>query len=493
MPDLRRLISLWLTPLLCLIILLFVDLEPGKPAVTATFSVALLMAVWWMTEVIPLAVTSLLPVVLFPLLGIMDGREVSTYYFNDVIFLFLGGFIISLAMQRWDLHRRIALTVLSFIGARPGGLLLGFMAATSFLSMWVSNTATTMMMVPILISLINKLEESLDEEAIRRYSTGILLGVAYASSIGGIATLIGTPPNPIFISIYHIYFPEAPEISFGQWFIFAFPISLMLFIMAWGYLFIFYRPRRWSNKTFNRIIFKNDLKNLGRATFEEKVVFLHFILAVVLWFFRTDLPVGIFTIKGWTNFLPFGHLITDGTIAILISVSLFLIPARTSSKEKIMTWKSAEKLPWNILLLFGGGFALAAGFKESGLSEWIGNQLDWVSDFPTIVVIIMICLTITFLTELTSNTATTEMILPVLAGISISTGINPLLLMLPATLSASMAFMLPVATPPNAIVFGTNRLTIASMARAGLFMNLIGAAIISLFTYWLTPWVFGVK
>ena len=491
--KIKTLFSFVITPAISLILILFFDLEPGNKMVTATLAVAFLMAVWWVTEAVPLAVTSLLPVALFPLLGIMDGKSVSASYFNDVIFLFMGGFIIALAMQRWNLHRRIALSILVMIGTSPGRILLGFMSATAFLSMWISNTATAMMMIPILLSVINKLDETVDENVINRYSIGLLLGVAYSASIGGMATLVGTPPNLSFVRIFQIYFPDAPEISFARWFMFALPITLVFFGFAWVLLYVMFSPskHKWSNVDKNSL--RLQLLEIGPMSYEEKVVFINFISVAILWLFRADLNFGWFTIPGWAQIFPFSEYINDGTVAIFIAVLLFVLPSKAENTRRIMNWKTAENIPWHIILLFGGGFALASGFKESGLSTWFGSQLVWVADYHVLLVIFFISFMMTFLTELTSNTATTEMILPILAGIAISSGINPLLLMLPATLSGSMAFMLPVATPPNAIIFATNRIKVIEMARAGIYLNLAGAAIITVMTYFLATWVFDIN
>ncbi len=491
--KIKQLLSFIIVPIISLAIVLFADLKPGEPAVTNTLAVALLMAVWWITEAVPLAVTSLLPVALFPLLGLMDAKIVSATYFNNVIFLFMGGFIIALAMQRWELHRRIALKILMITGVSPGRILLGFMLATAFLSMWMSNTATAMMMLPILISVIEKLEETIGKLQVKGYSVGLLLGVAYSASIGGIATLVGTPPNLSFVRIFHIYFPNAPEISFASWLLFAFPISVMLFICTWIYLHYTFKPKQHNWTNFSRHTFRDQLNELGTMRYEEKVVLVSFISVALLWIFRLDLNLGWVKIPGWSNIFPKSSFLDDGTVAIFIAVLLFILPSRSKSFKKIMDWEAASKMPWHIILLFGGGFALASGMKESGLSAWFGEQLIFVAGFNPIIVILSIALLMTFLTELTSNTATTEMILPILAGIAVSAQINPLLLMLPATLSASMAFMLPVATPPNAIIFGTNRVTISQMARTGLFLNLIGAVIITLMTYLLGIYVFDIR
>lgn len=476
-----------------LFFILFTDLDPDRPQVTYTLAVACLMAVWWITEVIPLAVTSLLPIILFPLFGIMNGRDVSAAYFNHVIFLFIGGFIVALAMQKWNLHKRIALMILMMTGVSPGRILMGFMLSTAFLSMWISNTATTMMMVPILISIIYKLEEIIGKKQLKRYSIGLLLGVAYSASIGGIATLVGTPPNLSFARIFQIMFPAAPEISFANWFIFAMPITLVFFVFLWAYLHFLFRPRKskWGKSSMRE--FKKQYKELGPFSYEEKSVFIVFILLALMWLFRSDIQLGNFTLPGWSSLFKHPEYFNDGTVAIFASILLFILPSRSGKKERLMNWEAAKGIPWNIVLLFGGGFALASGFKESELSIWFGNQLSFVGHYHPFLVIMVICLMMTFLTELTSNTATTEMLLPILAGLSVSIEANPLLFMLPATLSGSMAFMLPVATPPNAIVFGTGRLTVMDMARNGLILNFVGVMVIALFTWFWGTWIFDIS
>lgn len=487
-----RWISFVLTPIAVFFLLFFVDLDPDHPEVTYTLAVALLMAVWWITEAVPLAVTSLLPVALFPLFGIMDGRAVSSAYFNDVIFLFMGGFLVALAMERWNLHKRIALSILSFIGVSPPRILLGFMSASFFLSMWISNTATVMMMLPIAIAIIKQLDEFMDKESVGKYSIGVLLGIAYSASVGGMATLVGTPPNLSFVRIFHIYFPTAPEISFSKWLIFALPVSLIIFVVIWIFLFLLFKPRKGSWKTICRDTFNVQLKAMGKVSFEEKIVFVTFVLLALLWLFRVELNFGAFVLPGWSEAFPRQTFINDGTVAIFMAIVLFIIPSKNEKGKKLLDWETAERLPWHILLLFGGGFALATGFKESGLSLWFGNQLSGVASFHPIIIILIIAIVMTFLTELTSNTATTEMILPVMAGLAISAGIHPLLLMIPATMSASMAFMLPVATPPNAIIFGTGRIAVGQMARTGLLINIIAAVIVTLMMYFWGDVVFDI-
>lgn len=479
-----------IAPLLFLYIVLFLDLEPGKPQVTYTLAITVLMAIWWLTDIIPLAVTAMLPVVLFPLFGIMNGKAVSSTYFNYVIFLFMGGFIVALAMEKWNLHKRIALRILLFTGTGPLRLLFGFMFATAFLSMWISNTATVMMMLPIILSIISNLEEYVDKKDISRFSVGILLGVAYGASIGGIATLVGTPPNPIFVQVLEIMFPKAPEISFSDWFIFAFPITVVMFVFTWLFLYLRFKPSSsWDQ--LKTVSFREQYQALGKMGFEEKVVLIDFVILAVLWLTRSGVTIGHTVVHGWGSLFKYPSYINDGTVAIAMAVLLVLIPSKTEKGKQLMDWKTINKLPWGILLLFGGGFALASGFKESGLSSWFGQQMSVFAGQPDLLIIIVVAIGMAFLTEVTSNTATTQLILPILAGLSVSLHLNPLLLMLPATISASMAFMLPVATPPNAIVFGANKFSISTMARTGVIINIFGAIVITLITYYWGTHVFG--
>jgi sodium-dependent dicarboxylate transporter 2/3/5 len=484
-------LALIIAPLVSLLIILFADLDPENRNVTYTFAIALLMAIWWITEAIPLAVTALLPVALFPLFGVVDGKTISSMYFNHLIFLFIGGFLMAFAMERWNLHRRIALRILLLVGISPGRILLGFMLATSFLSMWMSNTATAMMMVPIALSIILKLEESLGEANMGKYSIGLLLGIAYSASIGGIATLVGTPPNLSFARIVSIIFPEMTEISFADWFVYAIPVTILLFIAAWLLLYFMYKPKHsWENIHLND--FKKEYAALGKAKIEEKIVLILFIILAFLWIFRSGFTVQSFVIPGWSQLFKTPSYINDGTVAIFISLILFIIPSKSKKGERLMNWETANKIPWNIVLLFGGGFALAQGFVDSGLSVWFGEQLAGLANVDPIYLTLANVTMMSLLTELTSNVATTEMILPILAGLSTVIEINPLLLMIPATLAASLAFMLPVATPPNAIIFGTNRIKVKDMVKTGILLNITGIIIATLVMYFWGTLVFDI-
>jgi sodium-dependent dicarboxylate transporter 2/3/5 len=485
--DTIKKVSLFAAPILSLLFILFFDLSPGHPEITYTAAIAFLMAVWWITETIPLAVTALIPLVLFPAFGIMDGKAVSNQYINHIIFIFVGGFMVALAMERWNLHKRLALRVLMLFGAHPRYILMGFMLAAALLSMWISNTATTMMMVPIAIAIVSRLEEILGKEKVRKFAVGIFLGIAYSASVGGVATLIGTPPNLVLVRIFSTSFPNAPEISFAQWFFFAFPISIVFLFIVWLLLALVFCPAK--GMSIDKQIFVKQHKALGPISFEERVVLVVFFVLVFLWMFRSDIPIGGFTIPGWSGLFPKAKFINDGTVAVAMAFILFLIPSkkRENGSGKIMDWKTAAKLPWNIVLLFGGGFALAAGFKNSGLSTWLGERLEGLGSLPPILIVCCICLFVTFLTELTSNTATAQILLPILAALAVSMKVNPLLLMIPGTLSCSFAFMLPVATPPNAIVFGTERLRVSDMARMGVVLNLIGAIVVTIAVFLLNP------
>jgi len=486
-----KLAALIIAPLLSLSLILFGDLEPENPSITYTLAIAILMAIWWITEAIPLAATALLPVALFPLFGVVDGKTISTMYFNYLIFLFLGGFLMALAMERWDLHRRIAIRVLMFFGISPGRILMGFMVATAFLSMWMSNTATTMLMIPIALSIIYKLEEIVGKAKLGSYSVGLLLGIAYSASIGGIATLVGTPPNLSFARIANIIFPNMPEISFANWLIFAIWITALVFIVAWVLLFLMYRPKQpWQG--VNRAEFKKEYQLLGKAKAEEKIIFILFIIMALLWVFRAGFEIGFVHIPGWSELFDNPEYINDGTVAIAVASLLFIIPSKSIKGERLMDWETANRLPWHIVLLFGGGFALAKGFVASGLSLWFGEQLSGLAGTDPMILTSVVVALMSFLTELTSNVASTEMILPILAGLAVSIKVNPLLLMIPATLAASLAFMLPVATPPNAIIFGTGRLQIIDMVKTGFLLNLAGIIVVTLVTYFWGTQVFGI-
>jgi sodium-dependent dicarboxylate transporter 2/3/5 len=466
----------------------FLDLSPGHPAVSLTAAVALLMAFLWITEALPIGVTSLLPLVLFPALGVMDGKAVSDAYVNYVIFLFIGGFLMALALERWGLHKRMALRILMALGGSPRRILAGFMLASAFLSMWISNTATAMMMLPIVHSVSGVLQGAqVQERGLGKFSTALLLGVAYSCSIGGIATLVGTPPNLSFVRLFSILYPQAPEISFGDWLLFALPLSVAMLAAVWLLLYALF-PAPAGMKALPTSYFRSQYQALGKASPAQRRVLVLFLALVFLWIFRKELAVGAFVIPGWGGLLPSPAFANDGTVAIFIGLLLFCIPASPQpapdgSREALADWNMVKQMPWDIVWLFGGGFALAKGFIDSGLSAYIGEALSHAGNLGHGGLLVTVTASMTFLTEFTSNTATTEMMLPVMAGLAQELQIHPLFLMLPITLAASMAFMFPVATPPNAVVFGSGNLHIADMAKAGIWVNLVGIVLVVLLVY----------
>jgi sodium-dependent dicarboxylate transporter 2/3/5 len=472
---------------------LLLELDPANPSATPMAAVALLMAVWWITDAIPLFATALLPLVLYPLLGILSGRETAVQYFNSTIVLFLGGFIIALAMQRWNLHRRIALRIIRAIGGGPARIVFGFMIASAFLSMWISNTATAVMMVPIGLAIVIAMEDEFGKDDTHKFSVGLMLGIAYACSVGGLSTLVGTPPNLSFTRIFAVTFPDAPPITFGPWVVMGLPITAIMLAVVWFFLTRVFYPVP-PHVTIERQIVESERAKLGHMAFEEKVVMAVFVATAILWVFRVRLQLGFLEVPGWSELLPNPDLIDDGTVAIAMASILFFIPTRSEDADqaRVAGMELIPRLPWDIVLLFGGGFALAHGFRVTGLSTLIGNQFAGLAGVSPVLIVAMICLTLTFLTELTSNLATTEMVLPILAAVAVSAGIHPLLLMIPATLSASCAFMMPVATPPNAIIFGSERVSVAEMARVGVVLNLIGVVTITTVFYLIGTAVFGV-
>lgn len=483
-----------LGPLSAILIIIFFEFDPANPLIEFMAAVAVLMAVWWITEPIPLGATSLLPLVLFPLFGILDGEKTAETYVNSTIFLFLGGFLIALAMEKWNLHKRIALKIIMFFGGSAELIILGFMCASAFLSMWISNTATAVMMLPIGLAIIKNLENEIGEGKSNNFSKAIMIGIAYSCSIGGVATLIGTPPNLSFARIFKITFPSAPEITFGNWLIIGIPIAVMMLFVAWIILTkLIYKFDK--NVLIEKSIVQNEFNELGKTRYEEKVVLTIFILTALLWIFRSNIEIGNFVIPGWANLFGNPKFLNDGVVAIAMATILFLFPSRNReiNSKMILDNKIFSKVPWDIILLFGGGFALAKGFVVSGLAPFIGEQFSTFNDLNPFVLMIFTAISITFLTELTSNTATTEMILPVLASISVAIGVNPLLLMITATFSASMAFMLPVATPPNAVVFASQRLNVSDMVKSGIILNITGIFIITLIVYLIGTVIFDIN
>ncbi|MDZ7781214.1 MAG: DASS family sodium-coupled anion symporter [Gemmatimonadota bacterium] len=445
-----------------------------------TAAVAVLMAAWWMTEAIPIPATAMVPLVLFPILGVLDGASAAAPYANELIFLFMGGFFIAVTMERWGLHRRIALSILSFVGTGPKQLVLGFMIATAFLSMWISNTATTAMMLPIGLA-VGEMFRPQDQEGPYEFGIALMLGIAYAASIGGSATLIGTPPNAVFAGAASEMLDI--QIGFVQWMGVGLPIVLVMLPITWVVLAHFlYRPGELSGDADSLI--EDERRGLGRMSTGERVTATVFALTAAAWVLRSEKTFGAVTVPGLETLTP---LLTDSTIAMGAALLLFVLPVSWSRGEFALDWPTARKIPWGLLVLFGGGLSLARAMDESGLAAWIGGAVGALEAVPIVILIAFTALVVIFLTEMTSNTATSTMAMPIMAGAAVGIGIEPLFLMAAAALAAAMAFMLPVATPPNAIVFASGYITIPQMAKAGLLLNFIGIVVISLLGSVLIP------
>jgi len=450
------------------------ELAPWRVA-----AVALLMATWWLTEAVPISVTALLPLLLFPTFGVAPIGDVAAPYADPLVFLFLGGFLIALAIERWNLHRRIALTILSGVGAREDLQIGGFMLATAAISMWVSNTATAVMMLPVALSIVPKGPDGAVEPGKERFATALMLGVAYGASVGGIATLIGTPPNALLAAFMNQNYDI--EIGQLQWMLLGVPVSAVMLVITWLLLTRLLYPVRRVELPGARAVIRRQLAEMGSISRPEKRVAVVFGLTALAWVTRPLLQ----------RIFPELEL-TDTTIALAGAVLLFLIPNGIERGRFLLTWQQAERLPWGVLLLFGGGLSLAAAVSGSGLAGWIGMQLEGLQGVSPIVLVLTIAVLIVFLTELTSNLATTATFLPVVAALAATLDAPPLLLTIPTALAASFAFMLPVATPPNAIVFGSGYVTVPQMAKAGVWLNLVGIVVIVAMLYLLMTPVFGV-
>jgi len=444
------------------------------------------MAAWWVTEALPIPATSLIPLVLMPVLGVAPVGQIAPTYASPFILLLMGGFFVALSLEKWNLHRRIALGVIARVGSSPDRLVLGFMIAGAILSMWISNTATTLMMLPIAVAVLQRTEETVGKSpGVRAFGVALMLGIAYACNIGGLGTPIGTPPNLIMISQYEKAFPDGAEITFLGWGVMALPIVVVMLGVIWLVI------TRLTNRVprdldvGDRESIARESKALGPLSTPERRVLAIFVATALLWVTRKPVVIAGISVGGWSPALGLDGRVDDGTVAIGAALLMFLMPSgadRTDEPraERLLDWETARQIPWGLLLLFGGGLALASGFKSTGLSSWVGQQMAGLSTLPVVGMIAVVCLVVTFLTEVTSNTATTTILMPILASVCKNTGIDPMQLMLPAALSASCAFMLPVATAPNAIVFGSGRVEMGDMVKNGFLINLFGVVVITL-------------
>lgn len=495
----RQRIGLVLGPSLFAGVLLSSPFDISASA-TAALACTFWIAAWWVTEAIPIPATSLLPIVLFPLTGVVETSAATAPYADPVVFLLLGGFLLALGIERWGLHRRIALAVVSLVGVRADRLLLGFMMATAFLSMWISNSATAMLMVPIGIAVIvsvgavdgedrDRDEEEIeaadlvagvrtdpDERPVADFGLALMLGIAYSASIGGAATLIGSPPNAVFAGVAEARLDV--EITFLDWLVFAGPLSLVFLFVTWLLLVTLLRPEIPLDQGADAVL-RTHREELGAISRGERRMAVVFALVAAGWLLRP------FVLQ------PLFPAITDTVVAIVGGVLLFVVPVDYEHREFLLDWSDTTRLPWGVLLLLGAGFSLANGFQESGLDAAIAQGLAGIAGVPVYVLVLVVATVVVFLTEVTSNTATATVFMPIMISLGLTLSVSPLVLMATAALAASMAFMLPVATPPNAVVFGSGYVTIPQMSRIGLWLNLLGIVAVAVLTYLWLPIAFA--
>lgn len=451
--------------------------------ICATAMITLWMATWWITEAVDIGVTSFLPFILFPITGVMDAGSVAMQYMEQTIFLFIGGFFLAFALEKWNLHKRIAFRILLLTGTSPSRVLLGVMLTAFLISMWISNTATVIMLVSA-VSAIITLDHHYSEREHKKIACGLMLALAYSATIGGISTLVGTPPNMVFAGFIDKIYDGKITITFTRWFAFAFPFSLLFITSVYFILKKLFIPKH-HEKPLHLDYIREELKKAGPVSNEEKWLMTIFFITVILWFTRAGLNFRSFSIKGWTSFLPFGSFIRDSTVAIAMSLLLFLIPSKNKRGEQLLMWKDVTRLPFRIILLFGSGFALAEGFEKSGLATLLAQQLGVFNQFPEWMLLLAIMIMVTILSEFASNVASVQLVLPVLAPLAITLNTDPLTLMVPATIAASLGYMMPVATAANTIVYGTGYVSMKQMMRAGLILNLTGIVILFLLVHFL--------
>ncbi|MBS1651226.1 MAG: SLC13/DASS family transporter [Bacteroidetes bacterium] len=477
----KRYFFIILGPLAAMLFWFVFNLDFSNPKVSQMAGIAFWMAIWWFSEVVSLAVTALIPVFIIPILGISDVKSVAQQYSDSIIFLFIGGFMIAFAIEKWNLHKRIALKILSLVGKSPSTILFGVMLSTYLISNWISNTATTMMLFSAVFALIHETKNYIFKNE-QKFAAAILLGLAFAATIGGMATPVGTPPNMYFFKAYKQAYPLNNDLNFFTWSKIGYPVSI-LFLTITFFTLNTYFLRNKVVLTINRAYFKEQYKTLGKFTYEEKWVFLIFLLSILLWFTRADIEFESFTFKGWQHLFKVPKYIDDSFVALLAALLLFLIPSKTNKHEALLIWNDAKKLRYDIILMFGSGFALAYGFEISGLSKWMAGSLTVLKGLNPIIIIFGICIIVTLISEFASNIASIQLAIPVMIALQANLNIHPLVLMIPATFASSLGFMLPVATAANTIVFGTKMIHIKDMFKVGFILDLAGIIIITFMCY----------
>lgn len=468
-----------LGPLLAAIVWLLPELDPENPKVSLMAGVTVWMCAWWFTEAVSLAVTAMVPVFILPVLGIAECKTVAQQYSDSIIFLFIGGFMLAFAIEKWSFHKRIAFKILSVVGNNPSTILFGIMISTYLISNWISNTATTMMLITAVIALVSEIRTHIGANT--KFGAAMLLGLAFSATIGGMATPVGTPPNMYFFKAFKDAFPEDQQLTFLKWSIIGFPISLTLLVLTFAVLKWYFLKGITLN--IGRSYFRESYGRLGQFSWEEKWVFALFVTCILLWFTRADIDFGPFSFYGWNHFFTKPRFVDDAFVAISAALLLFLIPSKKNPGEALLIWDDAKKLRYDIILMFGSGFALAYGFEVSGLSNWLAASLVVLKGVSPVWIILGICTIVTVISEFASNIASIQLVIPIMIALQKDLEVNPLLMMMPATFAASLGFMLPVATAANTIVFGTREIEIRDMLRVGIILDLIGILVITFMCY----------
>ena len=477
----KRYIFQILGPLLACIIWFFVELDATNHNVSLMAGVAVWMCTWWFTEAVGLAVTALVPVFILPVLGISDCKSVAQQYSDSIIFLFIGGFMLAFAIEKWNFHKRIALKILSLVGKSPTTILMGIMLSTYLISNWISNTATTMMLFSAVLALIIETKEHIKKNG-HRFAAALLLGLAFSATIGGMATPVGTPPNMYFFKAYLQAFPENNDLNFLRWSYIGYPISITFLVVTFFVLNLYFL-RKKVHIEIDKKYFTQAYKKLGSFSWEEKWVAILFVFCILLWFTRADIDFGKFHFYGWNHLFKVPKFIDDSFVAILAALLLFLIPSKKNKGEALLVWDDAKKLRYDIILMFGSGFALAYGFEVSGLSNWLAASLSVLKGVSPVFIILGICVIVTIISEFASNIASIQLAIPVMLALHKDLDVHPLLLMMPATFAASLGFMLPIATAANTIVFGTKQINIKDMFKVGIVLDIVGILIITMMCY----------
>jgi sodium-dependent dicarboxylate transporter 2/3/5 len=463
-----------------LLLLLILPAPEGmQPEAMRALGVALLMAIWWMTECIPIYATAFVPIALFPLLGILDANTTTENYGHNYVLMLLGGFFLAKSIELSGLHKRVALFIISKLGTSRKKIILSFMLATAFLSFWIANVAVVLLMLPIALAIASKEEEHADRNP--NFGLALMLAIAYAASVGGTGSLIGTPPNMVFAGVFAKSFPELPEIDFLQWMKLGTPIVIIILPIIWVYLTKYFKIS--GNFAGSKEIVNQEIMAIGKISKMEKRVFAIFLFTAIGWIFRRDIELGNFIIPGWSSLLGVKAYVHDSTVAIISALLLFAIPSGGGETKTLLDWKSAATVPWGVVMIVGGGYAIADSFNHTGLATFLGSKLSFISQYPMIVILVIVIFLMIFITEINSNTATANIFLPVLAAMAIAGSINPLLLMIPATFACSFSFMLPSGTGTNAVIFGSNRVTIPEMAKCGLGLNLLCIMLLTMLMY----------